>query len=359
VALHVKSNRHERAVLRIGATIGVPEVLRELGSDPNVLLSAAGYDSRIFTSPDNQITLSARGEILERCARILRCSHFGLLVGSHAGLSSLGLVGLLAKHAPDVGSAIRQICRHFHLHAGGVAVDLKVNGGQAIFSYGIYEPGIPGVTQTCDGAVAAILNIMRELCGHDFKPTEAWFAHPRPEDTEAFRKILRVHLEFDAEVYALVFSASWLTQRLPPTDQTLSRLLQEKVVEQERLHSRSFPDQVQAIMRTALPFDQVNADRLAAMFDMHVRTFHRRLMELGTSHQELLDRTRLTVACQLLEDDRRSLSQIAELLGYSEMRSFIRAFKRWTGSTPSGWRRRRLESQGVASGDRPLTSKVI
>jgi AraC-like DNA-binding protein len=125
----------------------------------------------------------------------------------------------------------------------------------------------------------------------------------------------------------------------------LIRLLNEKVNEQEKLHARSFVEQVQAVMRTALTFEQVSAARLAAMFNMHVRTFHRRLADHGTSHQELLDKTRHSLACQLLEEDRRSLPQIAELLGYAEMRSFIRAFKRWSGTTPTDWRRRRTKER--------------
>jgi AraC-like DNA-binding protein len=251
------------------------------------------------------------------------------------------MIGLLARHAPDVGTALQWLCRYFHLHAEGVTIDVRADGGSAIFSYGIHEPGTPGVQQTSDGAVAGILNILRELCGPDFKAREAWFAHERPADVGPYRKLMRTRVEFDTDVYALVFSSSWLGRALPPTEQALVLLLQDKIAEQDRSTARSFPARVQAVMRTALTFEQVTAERLAAMFNMHVRTFHRRLSDHGTSHQQLLDDTRLSFACRLLEEDRRSLPQIAELLGYAEMRSFIRAFKRWSGTTPTEWRRRR------------------
>lgn len=338
-----------RAVLRIGATLGLPDVLNDLGSNSAELLKQAGVDPKLFDNADNQISLAARGHLLERCAKVTRCPHFGLLVGGQVTLDSLGLVGQLVKHSPDVRAALEALCRYFHLHAEGVAVEVKVDGGQALLSYNIYEATIPGIDQTSDGAVAAMLNIMRELCGPDFKATESWFAHRRPLNIEPYRKLLGVRLEFDADVYALVFSSSWLTRALPPTDRTLLRLLQEKVVEQEQLHGRSFPEQVQAVMRTALTFNQVTADRLAAMFDMHVRTFHRHLSEHGTSFQVLLDKTRCAVACHLLEDDSRSLPRITELLGFAEVRSFIRAFKRWTGSTPTEWRKTRTRSMYTAA----------
>jgi AraC-like DNA-binding protein len=333
-----------RSVLRIGATLGVLQVMRDLGFDPVREIKAAGLDARVFNSPDTKISLAARGHLLDRCANSTGCPHFGLLTGSHVTLGSLGLVGLLTRHAPDVGTALRWLSRYFDLHADGVVVELRVDAGKAILTYGIHEPSIPGVRQTCDGAVVGMQNILRELCGPDFKPTEAWFAHARPDDIEPYKRLMKCHLEFETGVYAVVFSPTWLSRPLTGNEPELTRLLNEKVAEQQRLHAKSFTEQVQEVMRTALTFEQVGAARLAAMFDMHVRTFHRRLADHGTSHRELLDKTRHSLACQLLEDGRQSLPQIAELLGYAEMRSFIRAFKRWTGVTPTQWRRRTTPS---------------
>jgi len=334
-------NTSDQAILRIGATLGVPDVLRELRTGPSENALLPEFNSTLFGSPDNRISLSARGRLLERCVKITGCPYFGLLVGSRSRLESLGLVGVLAKHSPDVGSALRNLCRHFFLHADGVSLQLHVDGGAATLSYRITEPRIPGVDQTGDGAVAAMLNVMRDLCGNDFKAIEARFAHGRPKILEPYKKILGVHLEFDAENYGLVFSVTWLSRPLPPTESALARLILDKVAEQERAHARSFPDQVQAVMRTAVTFDHARADRLAKLFDMHVRTFHRRLAEHGVSHQELLDKTRFEVACELLERTSQKLPQIADILGYAELRSFIRAFKRWSGITPSEWRKRR------------------
>ena len=336
-----------RYVLRIGTMRGVPSVLRELGKNPAKLISEAGLDPKIFDDPDNRLSLHTRGALILHCVQVTGCPHFGLLVGQRAGLDSLGLVGLLVKHSPDVNTALRRLARDFHLHANGVAVDLKVEGGRAAFTYGICEPGVPGVDQTCDGALAAILNVMHELCGPDFKPTEAWFAHARPEDVDPYRKFFQVDLRFDAEINALFFSSTWLTRRLPATEPEVTRLLQDKIEALEQQNPREFPDQVQSVMRTALAFDRVRADQLAAMFSMNVRTYHRHLTIHGTSHQELLNRTRFAVACQLLEGSSRNLAATADLLGYAEPRSFNRAFRRWSGMTPARWRKERASTANV------------
>ena len=100
-----------QSTLRIGATIGVPDVLRTLGVDPSELLAEVGIDLGLFDNPNNQISYRARGRMMAHCATRTRCPHFGLLVGQRAGLSGFGVVGLLAKYSPDVESALHSLSR--------------------------------------------------------------------------------------------------------------------------------------------------------------------------------------------------------------------------------------------------------
>ena len=74
-----------QATLRIGATIGVPEVLRSLGVDPAKMLSEVGLDLTLFDDPSNRISFLARGRMMAHCAERTACPHFGLLVGQKAG----------------------------------------------------------------------------------------------------------------------------------------------------------------------------------------------------------------------------------------------------------------------------------
>jgi AraC-like DNA-binding protein len=184
------------------------------------------------------------------------------------------------------------------------------------------------------------LNIMRELCGADFKPISAWFVRSLPENAAPYRDFFRSQLRFGSATYGLEFSSSWLSRRLPPTDDELSKLIAERVKELELAETQGFPEVVRRVMQTSLAFNKAKAADLATMFGVHVRTYHRQLRLEGTSHQELLDQTRMAVALRLLEYTSKDIAEIAELLGYSEPRSFIRAFTRWTSLTPARWRRK-------------------
>jgi AraC-like DNA-binding protein len=327
------------SVLRTSTIHGLPEVLRELGQNPSQVIYESGFDPTLFDNPDNRITLAERGRLVECCAKAAGCPHFGLLVGQRDGLDQLGIVGLLARHAPDVGTALRRLIRYFHLQAQGVEIGLTVDGGRALFSYAIADEGIAGIDQVGDGAVAAQLNIMREFCGPDFKALSAWFVRPQPKIKEPYRTFFQVRLRFGAPIYGLEFSSSWLSRRLPSTDEALAQLIAEKVSALENQNAEDLSENVLRLMQTSLVFNRVDAHHIASMLGMHVRTYHRRLRVNGTSHRELLDETRMALACRLLGYSSKDIAEISELLGYAEARSFIRAFKRLTGTTPARWRR--------------------
>jgi AraC-like DNA-binding protein len=77
---------------------------------------------------------------------------------------------------------------------------------------------------------------------------------------------------------------------------------------------------------------------VADLFAIHRRTLNRRLRAQGTTFKALVDETRYEVARQLLRDTRIPVAQVAAALDYSDPASFDRAFRRWSGTTPSAWR---------------------
>jgi AraC-like DNA-binding protein len=72
------------------------------------------------------------------------------------------------------------------------------------------------------------------------------------------------------------------------------------------------------------------------------RTLQRRLEQQGLDFKKLVRDTRHQFALEYLKDHANTLTQIAFLLGYSEVSAFNRAFKRWTGSTPLDYRRKQV-----------------
>jgi len=336
----VRSRRPQAAppTLRIGANIALPDVLRDLGEDPVEVLAEVGVDIELFDDPNNRISFMTRGRLMAHCAAHTGCPHFGLLVGQRAGLLSFGFVGLLAKYSPDLESALGSLIRFMHLNVKGATTTLAVDSGLAALEYQIYQSGALGNDQVSAGAVAVAFNILRDLCGKDWKPVEIHFAHRRPEDLAPFRQFFGVPLRFDSEQYAVVFSETWLSHRLSDTSPELLGLLQQQIDRLEAREEEEFAEQVRSLLRTTLVTGHSSADQVAELFSMHRRTLNRRLNAYGTSFQKLTDEIRFEIARQLLEDSALEVIQIALLLGYSNASAFTRAFRRWSSTTPARWR---------------------
>jgi AraC-like DNA-binding protein len=324
--------------VRIGPTLAIPELLRSLGADPVKVITESGLDPAVFASPDNRITFAARGRLLRQCAVSTGCAHFGLLVGQTGGLSGFGMVGLLARYSADVGSALRSIVRFLHLHVHGATTVLEVYGDRAVLSYRIYEPGVEGTDQLGDGAVVVMSNVMRELCGPDWKPAGALFAHRRPDSIRPYQKALQAPLVFNAEQYAIVFASSWLSRAMPQVDPQLRQLLRQQIEALEARHGDDFAAQVRGVLSSALLTGRAGEAEVAAIFSMQPRTMSRRLAADGTSFRKLVDECSFEIARHLLEFSRQDVAQITAALDYADPSAFTRAFRRWSGTTPARWR---------------------
>lgn len=85
--------------------------------------------------------------------------------------------------------------------------------------------------------------------------------------------------------------------------------------------------------------DNPDIDAVAAALHFSRRTLTRRLNREGSSFLQIKDRLRRSVALQLLIKDRLAVETIALRVGLSDLSTFHRSFKKWTGTTPLAYQR--------------------
>jgi AraC-like DNA-binding protein len=326
------------ATVRIGPILGVPEVLRELGHEPATVLGELGIELALFDDAENVISYVERARLLGHCAARTGCPHFGLLVGERGRLQGFGAVGLLAQHSTSVQDALQRLVRFLHLHVRGAAADLSIDGDLAKLRYEIHLPDVEGVDQLGDGAVATMFNILRSLCGPGWAPVDVRFAHRKPADERPYRRFFGVRPAFDAGEYAVLFDVSWLERSMPASDPELTRLLQDHVSTLAAKHTGRVVEQVRAVLHASIVAGHASEGDIAALFALHHRALNRRLSAEGTTFRQLAAQCRYDIARQLLETSDMEMVEIAATLGYAESSVFTRAFRRWSGTTPTHWR---------------------
>jgi AraC-like DNA-binding protein len=194
------------------------------------------------------------------------------------------------------------------------------------------------VDQILDGAIACAVNAVRALLGKEWNPTEVLLPRSSPADPEPFRRHFRAPVRFNQEVAAIVFPARELASRIAGADPLLRTMLEEQIGKSKGDPRSEFSDDIRRLLRTRLTSHHCSAGGIADLMAMHRRTLSRRLQGSGMGYRAIANEIRFEIARQLLEDTEVPLIQIAASLGYSEASAFTRAFRRWSGGTPTAWR---------------------
>jgi AraC-like DNA-binding protein len=324
--------------LRAGPLVGIPQLLRDLGQDPTAVFAAAGCGLHVLYNPENTVSFTFVGRLLDACVQATECPHFGLLLGQQEGPECLGLVGLLAQHSPTLNHALRNIVLHLHLHDRGAVPTLSVADGKANLGYIIYQPGVTATAQLYDIAAAIGYNILHTLCGPSWCPQSVLLPHAEPNDPAPYRRVFGVTPSFNAEQTALIFAADWLERPHPSADPVLYQALQERASE---LAAEVYHDLASRVRRIACNLLHCGSGSLASaaeVLSMHPRTLDRRLQRLGTSYRRIREECAQAHACHLLLETELPITEIAARLHYANTPAFIRAFHRWSESTPAAWR---------------------
>lgn len=324
--------------IHLGVAKEIAPTLRDFRIDPDTIVREAGLDPSVFDDHANVIPHSALGRLLTLSVAHTKCPHFGLLVGQRATILSLGVVGRLMQHSETVGDALRALVSNLSIQNRGAVPALTIIDDVAVFTYSVYQPDGESADQISDGALAVTVSALRTLCGPDWSPAEVFLPRAAPAEQEPYRRHFRAPVRFNQEIAAIVFPARDLSIRIAGADPMLRTILEERIKQLKGGAGYEFSDDIRRLLRTRLTHNRCSADDIAGMLAIHRRTLNRRLKGGGTGYRAITNEIRFEIARQLLRDTAVPLGQIAAALGYSEASAFTRAFRRWSGQTPTAWR---------------------
>jgi AraC-like DNA-binding protein len=183
----------------------------------------------------------------------------------------------------------------------------------------------------------------RTATGIDWAPLEVRFAHAEPNNVCEHARFFSAPVRFACGENALVLPTPRLDTPCVRADPALLAVLDRYAADRlaRAPQTHTLADRVRTTLAEQLVGTEPGVARLAARLRMSVRTLNRTLAAEGTTYRALLDQLRHELAARNLADDRVSIAEIAFLLGFSELSSFYRAFKRWTGCTPVEFRQDR------------------
>jgi AraC-like DNA-binding protein len=165
------------------------------------------------------------------------------------------------------------------------------------------------------------------------------FRRAPPAQIEDFQKLLRAPLQFGTARTRLVFDADAIERPLEGGNPELARHHDAIALQYlSRIERDNIQARVREVLTRRLSHGEPSQEDVAELLNMSARTLQRKLGDGGTTYKEILDETRRVLALAYLSAPRHTVSDVTYMLGFSAGSSFTRAFRRWTGQSPSNWR---------------------
>ena len=265
-----------------------------------------------------------------------------LQMAAMAPVGFFGAFGIAAESAPDLESAVDLFVRFSHVLSRDVRVEKVRLGGRLAVEVGHpHDEADGGCAQ--EVALAMAYRLFREVLGLGDAIRWLELDHDPIGPVADYDAFFDIPVHFGCRVSAFVLDPGYL--RSPPLRfdpqvfrGALARLELESAALTEADGAGEVGELRRAVGRIATR-GEYGVEGLARELGVGVRTLQRRASELGLSPRALLAEAREANARALLADTALSVEEVAYLLGYSTGAAFHRAFRRWTGQSPSDWRR--------------------
>lgn len=362
---------HDRATVYSGSTLATDTVLTKIikglsmidfaraaalanfsefasgqGLQPLKMLQRAGLPLDLEQFPDSLISHSKMLDLLVLCEMESQNKLFALQYGMVQGVNVFGPLLYLFRNAKDVREALSELVAYYHIHSGAGKITLDEQGKHAILSYSITDTSIPGYRQGSELAIAVGMQLMRTLLGKRWQPQALLIRHTLAVEPAQYRRVIGMAPSFNTVYNGFMFDSSLLDIPLESADPALHRLIRQHLDHLAQMTAQELPMLVQQLIRNFMPKGRATLEYIAAYMRISTRKLQRQLELEGCSFQELLTESRQAMACHYLQDSTIKISQLADLLGYSDQSAFTRAFQRWHGQSPREWRKHLVDRPG-------------
>jgi AraC-like DNA-binding protein len=312
--------------------------------EPDALLREHAIDRSLVNDPEARIPFRKYAAIFEAAAEISGDDCFGLHLGAKAEPQMFDVLGYAVMSCPTLEAALNTACRYTRLLDGG-EMRLDVDDDFARLHFRITEPEVGPCRQVTEDKGAHLSQVVRAIASNEWHPVEVRFKHPAPTDSAEHRRFFRCPVLFGQARNALSFDAALLKDSLATADERLLHIM-VRVIE-KALCELPDPDEflhaVRKIVVDNLPHGATSLADIARRLGMSSRTLQRRCADYGVTYHRLLNQTRHRLSLSYLRRPELAISEIAFLLGYTDVSAFSRAFVRWTALTPGDYRRASMD----------------
>jgi AraC-like DNA-binding protein len=312
----------------------------QAGIDVAPLLKKFSLPADLLTNLDARVSVRSQIAFVGLVAEVLEDDLLGFHLARDADLREAGPIYHLMSSSETLGDAFEHASRYSSVFNEGI----ELHRGTSAFTIEFRYIGIKRHLDRhqIEFWITCALRLSRLFTGRELIPLYVSFLHHREGDTSEMGRYFGCRTEFGGANDQISFDIQEAKLSLVFADPFLNRFLvnyYEEVIAGRYPKQQSVRTRVENAIVPRLPHGTMSIGNIADDLIMSARTLSRRLAQEGVTFSTILEELRSDLASRYLQNNNLSISQIAWLLGYSEVSSFVHAFQRWTGSSPTHARR--------------------
>ncbi|WP_193749896.1 AraC family transcriptional regulator [Shimia sp. SK013] len=315
--------------------------LQDLGYSEQQLLGGTGVTLAEITPPEAMAPLTVIAEVMRRAVALTGDDLVHFKWAQERQFKRLGLIGYLGHSSPTLRDLFENVVRYERTFTDSIHFDISELERQGLVRWEAFLPASVDAGNIMEAQAAQFVSGLSNLMSRPPRLLEVTFRHHRNTNKDAFTSYMNCPVSFDASHTAIRFSKDDLDLELQTADNELNAILRkhcDMVLEQTPKNRDDIRLRVEKSIVDRLSSGRANIETVSRDLGMSSRTLARRLADVGTTYQKVLSNLRKALAVRYLDDVARSQTEIAFLLGYSDVSSFSSAFKRWTGHAPGDQR---------------------
>ena len=324
---------------RAAILMGLPPLLAELGVPLDCVLDGTGVSTTDLT-PGTFLPYAQFLALLDRAAELSGCEDLGIQLARRLSLSALGPAGQVMRHAATLGEALNDYVQFQIWNSTGGSAYIYQTPQDVAFGYGIYDPAGYEALQIHDLVVGAGCKLIFLLTDQRVRPLELWLMRPPSADPRPLATFAGCPVYYEREQTCIFLPPDALELPLKDADRRAHNETLSKLASLTAAGPWGKAATVRHALRTSITTGRIGMPEISGRLGQHTRSLRRALEKEGTTFAALRDEVRYTVARELLSLTPLSMSEIAGALGFSGSSTFSHAFRHWSGTTPTDWRRK-------------------
>jgi len=317
----------------------IAKALEAEGHNAKLAFEHVGLDPDKLRDPNARYSYYKITDLWKHAVDLTNDSGFGLKAARQMHPTTFHALGFSWLASATLKEAMERLVRYVHIMNSAIVVRLEDDEECTNLVFPIPESIKDYAYEAFDAGFAAIIELCRTSSGKNFKPLELSMIRPEPACMQEFTALFQCPVKYSQSQNIFTFRRTELEASLPTSNAELA-LTNDKVVADylAALDRSDVVMQVKTKLIEKLSYGDVTEDYIATAVNMSRRSLQRKLKEKGVSYKGLLDGTRSDLAKEYIRNSRLSINEITYMLGFSEPSNFTRAFKRWTGHSPSAYR---------------------